>query len=191
MAPHSRRYRANTLKSIGAFLFAHVRTYRAVSPLVCLTAVGLSQFTLLDNPHGDSMRARMNDDPSPPVYPPTPPANERAWAMWCHMSALAAIPFPAFGAVVAPLIIWQLKRNESPLIDEHGKEALNFQLSVFIYLMVGAVAAVGGMFFCIGWVLVPFLIAIHYAAIVFGVVAGIKANEGLLYRYPLNLRLVK
>jgi len=84
-----------------------------------------------------------------------------------------------------------MKRNEFPLVDEHGKEAFNFQLSMLIYLMVGTVVAFVGMFFCLGWLLFPLLVAAHYAAIIFGVVAGIKANEGLMYRYPLNLRLVK
>ena len=115
----------------------------------------------------------------------------RTWSMWCHMSALAGIPFPAFGCVIAPLIIWQMKRSEFPMVDEHGKESFNFQLSMFIYLLGGSVLTVIGMAFCLGVLLVPVLVAGHYLAIVFGVIAGIKANEGVMYRYPLNLRLIK
>ena len=111
--------------------------------------------------------------------------------MWCHMSALAGIPFPAFGAVVAPLIVWQMKRQEFPLVDEHGKESFNFQLSMFIYLCIGGAMAIPGIFFCFGWLLIPVLILAHYGAIIFGVIAGIKANDGVMYRYPLNLRLIK
>jgi uncharacterized protein len=111
--------------------------------------------------------------------------------MWCHMSALAGLAFPAIGSLLAPLLIWQLKRAESSLIDEHGKESFNFQLSAFIYTFAAGVAAVIGMFFCIGWLLVPVVIAIHYGAIILGVFAGIKANEGQSYQYPFNLRLVK
>lgn len=111
--------------------------------------------------------------------------------MWCHMSALAGIPFPALGCVIAPLIIWQMKRGEFPSVDEHGKESFNFQLSMFIYLLGGSVLMFVGMIFCIGWLLLPLLAAAHYAAIIFGIIAGVKANEGVMYRYPLNLRLIK
>jgi hypothetical protein len=107
------------------------------------------------------------------------------------MSALAGIPFPAVGAVLGPLIIWQMKRNEFPSVEEHGKESFNFQLSVLIYVLVGGALGIVGAFFCFGWFLLPLVALAHYGAIVFGVVAGIKANEGVLYRYPLNLRLIK
>lgn len=110
--------------------------------------------------------------------------------MWCHMSALAGLVVP-FGNLIAPLIIWQMKRNEFPSVEEHGKESLNFQLSVLIYFLGGGVLAAIGMVFCIGWILVPVLIALHFGALVLAVIAGIKANDGILYRYPLNLRLIK
>src|SRR5262245_33500136 len=110
----------------------------------------------------------------PPVSPgpvgPAGPNAHRTWDMWCHMSALAGIPFPAFGAVIGPLILWQMKRNEFPSVDQHGKEAFNFQLSVLIYLLVGG--ALVFVLFCLGWILIPLLIAAHYGAIIFGVVAG-------------------
>jgi uncharacterized Tic20 family protein len=130
-----------------------------------------------------------NTAPSPTSSPN--PSDERTWSMWCHMSALAGIPFPAFGCILGPLIVWQMKRNESPLVEEHGKEAFNFQLSMLLYLLAGAIIAFVGMFFCIGWLLIPVLAAVHYGAIIFGIIAGIKANEGAMYRYPLNLRLIK
>ena len=111
--------------------------------------------------------------------------------MWCHMSALAGIVFPAFGCILGPLIVWQMKRNEFPMVEEHGKEAFNFQLSMLIYLLGGAILTFIGMFFCLGWLLIPVLAAAHYGAIILGIIAGIKANEGVMYRYPLNLRLIK
>ena len=110
--------------------------------------------------------------------------------MWCHITALAGLVIP-FGNLIGPLIIWQMKRNEFPSVEEHGKESLNFQLSVLIYVLGGGVLAVIGMFFCIGWLLFPVLIVLHFGALVLAVIAGIKANEGILYRYPLNLRLIK
>ena len=110
--------------------------------------------------------------------------------MWCHMSALAGLVIP-FGNLIGPLVVWQMKRNEFPSVDEHGKESLNFQLSVLIYLLAGAVLAFIGTFFCVGWLLFPVLIVLHFGALVLAVIAGIKANDGVLYRYPLNLRLIK
>ena len=110
--------------------------------------------------------------------------------MWCHLTALAGLVVP-FGNVIGPLVIWQMKRQEFPSVDEHGKEALNFQLSVLIYLLGGGVVAVIGMFLCIGWLLLPVLVAIHFGALILSVIAGIKANDGVAYKYPMNLRLVK
>jgi uncharacterized Tic20 family protein len=106
------------------------------------------------------------------------------------MSALAGLIVP-FGNVIGPLIIWQMKRNEFPSVEEHGKEAVNFQLSMLIYLVAGGALAVLGMFFCIGWLLVPVLMVIGFGALIFAVVAGVNANDGVMYRYPLNLRLIK
>ena len=110
--------------------------------------------------------------------------------MWCHLSALAGLVIP-FGNFIGPLIIWQMKRNEIPSLDVHGKEALNFQLSVLIYLLVGAGGVFVGMFACgAGLLLIPVLIVISLGSIVLAVIAGIKANEGVAYRYPLTLRLI-
>ncbi len=110
--------------------------------------------------------------------------------MWCHLTALSGL-FVPFGNVIGPLIIWQMKRQEFPSVDEHGKEAMNFQLSILLYLLGGGVLTVIGMFFCLGWLLVPVLIAIHFGGLIFSVIAGIKANEGVAYKYPMNLRLIK
>ena len=110
--------------------------------------------------------------------------------MWCHMSALAGVIVP-FGNVIGPLIIWQMKRNEFPSVEEHGKEAVNFQLSMLIYLLAGGALTVLGVFFCVGWLLVPVLMVIGFGCLIFAVIAGVKANDGVMYRYPLNLRLIK
>ncbi len=121
---------------------------------------------------------------------PPNPNDARNWAMWCHLSALSGVIIP-FGNVLGPLILWQMKRNEIPSVEEHGKEALNFQLSALIYLLGGGVVAGIGMLFCFGVLLIPVLLVIHFGALVLSVIGGIKANEGVLYRYPLNLRLIK
>jgi uncharacterized protein len=150
---------------------------------------------------GDSIRAAMENatppsstpPPSQPLPSPTTPDPDRhrAWDMWCHLSALAGLlPIP-FGNLLGPLIVWQLKRTEFASVDEHGKESLNFQISAAIYfLAVGAITAATWVF-CIGVLFVPVLLVIHFGAIILAVIAGIKANDGVSYRYPLNLRLIK
>jgi uncharacterized protein len=137
------------------------------------------------------MRPAMENATPPSPAPPPPDSNaHRAWDMWCHLAALAGLVIP-FGNVIGPLIIWQMKRNEFPSVDQHGKESLNFQLSVLIYILAGTVLALVGTFFCIGWLLVPVLVALHFGALILAVIAGIKANDGMSYQYPLNLRLIK
>jgi uncharacterized protein len=96
-----------------------------------------------------------------------------------------------FGNILGPLVLWQMKRNEMPLVEEQGKESLNFQLSALIYLLAGSVIAVIGAIFCVGFLLIPVLVVIYLGSLVLAVIAGLKANDGVLYRYPLNLRLIK
>jgi uncharacterized Tic20 family protein len=141
----------------------------------------------------------MPDDPGlPPTSPPAPqppvsPGNEsqvRTWNMLCHLSALAGYIIP-FGNVLGPLIIWQIKKNEFPSVEEHGKAALNFQITVLIGVFVGITAAVLLSAVCIGFLFIPAVVAIGLCGLVFAVIAGIKANNGEPYRYPWSLNLVK
>jgi uncharacterized Tic20 family protein len=127
---------------------------------------------------------------SPPSAPPGDPSQARMWNMFCHLSALAGYIIP-FGNVLGPLLIWQIKRNEFPSVEEHGKAALNFQLTVLIALFVGIIAAVLLSFVCVGFLLVPVVLLIGLAGLVFAVIAGIKANNGEAYQYPWSLTLVK
>jgi uncharacterized Tic20 family protein len=98
---------------------------------------------------------------------------------------------PGAGHIVGPLIIWLLKRADSSAIDEHGKESLNFQISMLIYTAALAVAAFILMFVLIGFLLMPLLAVLYVADIVVVIIASLKASEGQLYRYPFTLRLIK
>ena len=114
---------------------------------------------------------------------PTPSREARQWAMLCHLSAFLGIWFP-FGHLLGPLILWQLKRESDPYIDAQGKEALNFQITVALvsgicYLL---------MLVIIGFALLPLVLI---GAMVLSIIGGIKANEGVPYRYPFTWRLVK
>jgi uncharacterized Tic20 family protein len=103
--------------------------------------------------------------------------------MACHLSALAGFVVPGLGHVLGPLIVWLVKRGDSSEIDAHGKEALNFQISMLIYNIVAGVLCL----VLIGFVL---LAVLHILNVVFVILAAVKANEGQMYRYPLTLRLI-
>ena len=107
---------------------------------------------------------------------------ERSWAMLIHLSGLAGFIIP-FGNIVAPLILWLMKKDQSIFINDQGKEALNFQITYTLY----AIAAGLLIFLLIGLLLLP-LVGIVALILIF--VAGIRANEGTYYRYPLTLRLI-
>jgi len=108
----------------------------------------------------------------------------RMWAMFCHLAGLAGYVMPVVGNIVAPLIFWQIKKDEFPFVDEQGKEAVNFQISMTIYALVSILLFV----ICIG----PFLLAaVGIVDLVFLIIAAVKANNGQSYRYPLTIRLIK
>jgi len=125
-----------------------------------------------------------------PPPPSSPESQARTWNMLCHLSALAGFVIP-FGNMLGPLLVWQIKKNEIPSTNVHGKAALNFQITVTIAALVGMVVAVILSFFCVGFLLIPIVILIGLAGLVFAVIAGIKANNGEEYKYPFSLELVK
>ncbi len=101
----------------------------------------------------------------------------RMWGMLCHLLGL-------FTCFIGPLIIWLIKKDEDPFIDDQGKEALNFQITVAIAWIVSAVLTV----ICVGFFLG---IAVSIADLVFSIVASVKANGGEAYRYPVSIRFIK
>lgn len=141
----------------------------------------------------------MSDTPEspyiPPAQPPGPPpglspdANEKQFALFVHLSALLGFFIP-FGNIIAPLVLWQIKKNESAFIDDQGKEAVNFNLTL---LLVGLGLVILTLItFGIGALLtVPLGLALGVVWLVFAILAGMKANEGVVYRYPYILRLIK
>ena len=106
----------------------------------------------------------------------------RTWAMFCHLGALAGYIIP-FGNIIAPLVIWLIKKDESPFVDDQGKESLNFQISITIYALVALVLTL----IIIGFFL---LLAVGIFALVMVIVAAVKANDGEKYRYPLCIRFI-
>ncbi|MGH2699130.1 MAG: DUF4870 domain-containing protein [Actinomycetota bacterium] len=131
-----------------------------------------------------------------PEYPPqgqTPPPperttagnqDERLWAMLCHLAAFGGFIIPIAGSVIGPFVVWQIKRDEYPLVDDQGKEALNFQLSLLLYGLIGFVLLI----LLIGFLVLAFVVVFD---VVMVVIAAIQASSGKAYRYPLCIRFVK
>ena len=108
----------------------------------------------------------------------------RQWAMTCHLIALVGLLGNGIGFVLGPLIVWLLKKEDHPYIDEQGKESLNFQITMFIALLISGVLAL----VFIGFVL---LFIAGIVMTVFPIIGAIRANEGVHYRYPISIRFVK
>jgi uncharacterized Tic20 family protein len=108
------------------------------------------------------------------------------WAMFCHLAGLAGYVIPVIlSGIIAPLIVWQVKKEEDSFIDVNGREALNFQISIGIYALVSVLLI---PVFCTG---VFLLAAVSIFDLVFIIIAALKANNGEQYKYPLTIRFVK
>lgn len=119
-----------------------------------------------------------------------PDANQRNVALACHLLGFIGFVFP-FGHILGPLVLWLVKRDGQPFIDDHGKEALNFQISFTLWFTLGGVIAV----LLIWTVVVPVLIGIGMFVLalvwlVTLITAAVRASNGETYRYPFTLRLV-
>lgn len=122
--------------------------------------------------------------------PPPPPAGRsreltdeeiRTWTIWAHASALVAAFFAL--AFMGPLVIWLLRKEIDPIAGAHAKEALNFNLTILVYGVVGFVL----VFALIGFLLLPLIAIFWLVNIVRAIVA---VNGGNTFRYPLTIRFV-
>ncbi|MBW1789430.1 MAG: DUF4870 domain-containing protein [Deltaproteobacteria bacterium] len=117
--------------------------------------------------------------------------SERTWAMVCHLSAFAFL-FVPFGNVVGPLIVWLIKKDESSFVNAHGKAALNFQISLTLFFILGAIIAVVASF----TVILPIIILIIcLLLLIYGfvmiIVGGVSAYNGNYVEIPLSTRFLK
>jgi uncharacterized Tic20 family protein len=151
----------------------------------------------------------MSEPPEPPLQPPLPPPlepppgsplpppgygsrDEKTWALVAHFGGAAGVLLLGWGGFIAPLIAL-VGKSDSPTIRTHAVRALNFQLtwlgvSVVLATVLCCVTALTLGIGALGFVLlgVPYVIAI-----VFGVIAGVKATDGILYDYPMTVEMVK
>lgn len=109
--------------------------------------------------------------------------DERTWVALCHASAAAGY-FTFVGFILGPLIVWLIKKDQYPAVDDQGKEAMNFQISMVIYYLVSGLLAL----VVIGFV---FMAAIFIFQLVEIIIASVKASNGEYHRYPLTIRFVQ
>ena len=105
----------------------------------------------------------------------------RTWGMLCHLLAI-------FTCFIGPLIVWLVKKEEDPFIDNQGKEALNFQITVVICGFASFLLTATGIGACVG---LPLLVAVSVVDLVFCIMGTVSANNGIAYRYPVSIRFIK
>ena len=117
-----------------------------------------------------------------PIAAAMPSAEERNWALFAHLSAFAGCLIP-FGAILGPLVIWLVKKDQMPFVNDQGREALNFQITMAIAMVVSAIL----ILILIGLVLIWAVVVFD---VVFTVIAAVKASNGERFRYPVSIRLI-
>ena len=104
--------------------------------------------------------------------------------MFCHLGGLVGHLLVGFGHIVAPLVLWLMKREQMPFVNQEGKEALNFQISITVYAIGSGILVT----FCIG---IPMLIALGIFDLIVVILACIDASNGKGYKYPLCIRFIQ
>jgi len=124
---------------------------------------------------------------SPPPLAPTANSNESdcSWCIALHLSGLSGIVLGfALAHVIVPLVIWLIKRADSPQIDTTGKEVLNFQISFSIYFLIAGALC----WLLIGFLILPVLLIIW---LVYTILAAVRTSNGETYHYPMTIRFLK
>lgn len=130
--------------------------------------------------------------PLPAATPPSMPlvvapggvtSEDRTLGMLCHLLGI-------FTGFLGPLILWLVKKDSSPFIDHHGREALNFQITLLLVLISLSALTFALMIVLVGFLLVPVLVAVPILALVAEILAAVAASDGKWHRYPCCLRLV-
>jgi uncharacterized Tic20 family protein len=105
------------------------------------------------------------------------------WGMFIHLSQFCGYVFPLAGLIV-PIVLWQIKKNDSELIDRHGRIVVNWIITEFIFAIVFAVL-------CFVLVGIPLLIALVIVGVVFPIVGAVKASSGEAWAYPCSIKFLK
>ena len=145
-----------------------------VGPILFI--VGLVLFVLVPAARGEDL-AKLADDS-------LPEAGIRNMAMAAHLTALIAWVGVPFGHIIGPIVVWLTQKDSSEFINYHGRESLNFQLSITLYSVIAFLLC----FIFIGFLLLPAIFIMH---ITLSIIAAMRANEGEYYRYPMTIRFLR
>lgn len=118
-----------------------------------------------------------------------PDADARQWGMFAHLSALLGLVVGGL-TFIGPLVIYLVKRDDHPFIADQAREALNFNLSVLIYSIGLGIVSFLLTLILIGFLLFLLFIPLFIGWLVLTIIAGMEANKGQAYRYPLTIRMV-
>ena len=132
----------------------------------------------------DPIQSAGSEAAAPTESGAAPTENERTWGMLAHLSALVGLVLPLIGIVLGPLAVWLARRDDSPFVTAHAREALNFNITV----LIGAVICMMLMLIFVGFLLGTALFVVW---LVLTLIAAIRASEGALYRYPFALRFIR
>jgi uncharacterized Tic20 family protein len=115
--------------------------------------------------------------------PPVPPGatfsgDDKIWAIFCHLSLLLGVGF------ILPLVVWLVKRDDSPVVAAHAREALNFHLSLYLYGLLSVVL----VFVCIGYFVLLGLVVLGFIC---AILAAVEASKGAFFRYPLTIPIFR
>jgi len=108
---------------------------------------------------------------------------ERNWAMLCHLSAFAGYFFP-FGGIIGPLICWLTRKDESQWVDQNGKQSMNFQLSILMYMVL----SIPLIIIIVG---IPIIIFLGFLEVICIIIASVKASKGEEFKYPVTIPFIQ
>ena len=126
----------------------------------------------------------------------TPQNEGRTWEILCHVSALLMlVPDVRYGALLGPLAVWLIKRDSIPAVNQHGRAALNFQISIFIYWQVAGLlhsmsGQLPGPVSFLKWIPWALQNGLHWLNILCIIAAALKAGRGQIFKYPLVIRFL-
>lgn len=122
------------------------------------------------------------DSKKQPLSDPNALDWERNWSVWLHISGLALLGL-SFVGIVLPIVLWMVKRGDSPFVDDHGREVINFQLSIQLYLVICGIAA------CT-MIPIPVIVILPLIGVINLIRGAVAAGKGEYFRYPITIRFL-
>lgn len=120
--------------------------------------------------------------PTGRLVDPSATPDQKTYAIFLHLSILSWFAIGPLSFLV-PLVMWLIKKDQSAFLDDHGRESLNFHISITLYALIGGLLAIA----CVGW---PLVLATFVLGVIGAVQGSTAANRGEIYRYPACIRLV-